>query len=135
MKKCKECDNPVRTVKNTYCSFACRNKYIGRLVKERGSLRGPKHHKWVDGSHPDYFRRRAKELYGTCCDQCGKDGASVHHIDGNKRNNPHDGSNWRMLCHKCHNELHGSLIRDELGRLLPRKDVEKAIMRPFSYPC
>ncbi len=32
--------------------------------------------------------------------------AHIHHIDNNPLNNPLDGSNWIVLCAKCHHETH-----------------------------
>jgi hypothetical protein len=30
----------------------------------------------------------------------------VHHIDGNPKNNPIDGSNWEIVCRNCHRKRH-----------------------------
>ena len=47
------------------------------------------------------------------CGHCGKDLQDathyqwvVHHKDHNKYNNPEDGSNWILLCKKCHQTEH-----------------------------
>lgn len=47
------------------------------------------------------------------CEDCGKDLKDathyqwvIHHIDHNKYNNPEDGSNWKLLCKKCHQVEH-----------------------------
>ena len=107
---------------------------VGRLVRERGSRKREKNPQWVAGHTRYYYKKRAEELYGTHCDMCGKDGAHVHHLDGNKMNNPHDGSNWQMLCSGCHNRIHGCEIRDEKGRFIKRDYIAKAINRPYAYP-
>lgn len=31
--------------------------------------------------------------------------AHIHHKDGNPTNNPPDGSNWEVLCGRCHNKI------------------------------
>ena len=59
--------------------------------------------------------KKARELCrqrdGDKCAVCGKDGKvyrhekkrdfDLDHIDGNKKNNPSDGSNWQLACHSC----------------------------------
>lgn len=67
------------------------------------------------------------------CEECGKDLLEathyqwvIHHIDHNKYNNPDDGSNWKLLCKKCHQVEHQcwkalegattSLVRLQNGR-------------------
>ncbi len=32
--------------------------------------------------------------------------AHIHHIDNNTLNNPLDGSNWIVICAKCHRQVH-----------------------------
>jgi ribosomal protein S27AE len=47
------------------------------------------------------------------CERCNKDLIdathyfwAIHHRDYNKYNNPEDGSNWELLCKRCHNIEH-----------------------------
>jgi hypothetical protein len=41
---------------------------------------------------------------------------TVHHRDGNSRNNPPDGSNWENLCVYCHEDEHSrGLLGDYFG--------------------
>lgn len=75
----------------------------------------------VGRSAADY-RRKSLEIHGWFCAKCGRDfdetnlhGLTVHHRDGNHRNNPPDGSNWENLCVECHEDEHS---RDMLGRYL-----------------
>ncbi len=65
------------------------------------------------------YRRRSLEIHGLICAKCGREFDSgnrhlltVHHRDGNRCNNPPDGSNWENLCVYCHDDEHG---RDILG--------------------
>lgn len=65
------------------------------------------------------YRERSLALHGTVCGRCGRDFSgpdlkllTVHHRDGNHRNNPADGSNWENLCVYCHDDAHS---RGELG--------------------
>lgn len=61
---------------------------------------------------PDY-RERSLKLHGLICAKCAREFApkdshllTVHHKDGNYRNNPPDGSNWENLCVYCHDDEH-----------------------------
>ncbi len=50
----------------------------------------------------------------------------VNHVDGNKKNNPRDGSNWNLMCHSCN--VRDSWIRKRLSVVdTLAKDV------PFTY--
>ncbi len=62
------------------------------------------------------------------CAKCGREVDSkdrrlltVHHKDGNRLNNPPDGSNWENLCIYCHEDEHsrgllGDYLRGKGGR-------------------
>ena len=47
---------------------------------------------------------------------------TVHHKDGNPRNNPADGSNWENLCIYCHDDEHS---RQLLGDYLKQEIMER----------
>jgi len=55
----------------------------------------------------EYARSLCLGRDGFLCMICGKalkdlEGvAHVDHKDGNRDNNPYDGSNWQMVCHSC----------------------------------
>lgn len=72
------------------------------------------------------YRERSLALHGWICARCGREfGPSqrhlltVHHKDGNHRNNPPDGSNWENLCVYCHEDIHS---RELLGDYLQKKE-------------
>jgi len=59
------------------------------------------------------YRERSLKLHGLVCAKCGREFdyknrrlLTVHHKDGNPRNNPPDGSNWENLCVYCHEDEH-----------------------------
>lgn len=59
------------------------------------------------------YRERSLEIHGLICAKCGREFdykdrhlLTVHHKDGNPRNNPPDGSNWENLCNYCHEDEH-----------------------------
>lgn len=70
---------------------------------------------------PDY-RRQSLAIHGWICAKCAREFdesnlhlLTVHHKDGNPRNNPTDGSNWENLCVYCHDDVHS---RETLGSYL-----------------
>lgn len=72
------------------------------------------------------YRKRSLEIHGLICAKCGREFdeankhlLTVHHKDGNHRNNPPDGSNWENLCAYCHEDEHS---RGQLGDYLSDSD-------------
>ena len=59
------------------------------------------------------YRERSLQIHGLICAKCAREFdykdrhlLTVHHKDGNHRNNPPDGSNWENLCVYCHEDEH-----------------------------
>ena len=59
------------------------------------------------------YRSLALKLLPHVCARCAREfegrrlrELTVHHKDGNHRNNPPDGSNWELLCVYCHENEH-----------------------------
>jgi hypothetical protein len=69
------------------------------------------------------YRERSLKIHGLICAKCGREFEykdrhllTVHHKDGNHRNNPPDGSNWENLCLYCHEDEHSrGMLGDYLG--------------------
>ena len=62
---------------------------------------------------PNNYRERSLKIHGLICAKCAREFdykdrhlLTVHHKDGNQRNNPPDGSNWENLCIYCHEDEH-----------------------------
>lgn len=68
------------------------------------------------------YREQSLRIHGLICAKCGREFdaknrhlLTVHHKDGNHRNNPPDGSNWENLCIYCHDDEHSrGLLGDYL---------------------
>lgn len=73
-------------------------------------------------SFSDNYRQQSLKIHGLICAKCGREFdiknqnlLTVHHKDGNNRNNPPDGSNWENLCVYCHEDEHSrGLLGDYL---------------------
>jgi hypothetical protein len=73
-------------------------------------------------ARPDEYREQSLKIHGLICAKCAREFDSnnrhlltVHHKDGNHKNNPPDGSNWENLCVYCHDDEHTrGLVADEL---------------------
>lgn len=59
------------------------------------------------------YREQSLAIHGLICAKCGREFEdkdrhllTVHHRDGNHRNNPPNGSNWENLCIYCHEDEH-----------------------------
>jgi 5-methylcytosine-specific restriction endonuclease McrA len=83
-------------------------KSIEDIVRELKAKSGP----------PSEYRDQSLKIHGLICAKCAREFdhkdrhlLTVHHRDGNHRNNPPDGSNWENLCVYCHDDEHsrGSL--------------------------
>lgn len=69
------------------------------------------------------YREQSLKIHGLICAKCGREFdaknrhlLTVHHKDGNSRNNPADGSNWENLCIYCHDDEHSrGLLGDYLS--------------------
>jgi hypothetical protein len=75
------------------------------------------------GASSGDYREQSLKIHGLICAKCGREVEykdrhllTVHHRDGNHRNNPRDGSNWENLCIYCHEDEHSrALLGDYLG--------------------
>jgi hypothetical protein len=72
--------------------------------------KGKEHPAYKNGKGKGYDYRnviKSISLLGENCQLCNATKkVYTHHIDGNPRNNPQDGSNWQRLCVSCHMKLH-----------------------------
>lgn len=93
-------------------------KTVEEIVRE---LRG-------SSESPADYREQSLKIHGLICAKCGREFdakdrrlLTVHHKDGNRLNNPADGSNWENLCIYCHEDEHsrgllGDYLKGKGGR-------------------
>lgn len=87
------------------------------------------------------YRDQALKLYPHICARCGREFGgtnlrmlTVHHKDGDRDNNPADGSNWELLCLYCHDAEHSRYLDEAARGGAPAGDsgVTPATHRPFA---
>ncbi|MBA4349413.1 MAG: HNH endonuclease [Thermodesulfovibrio sp.] len=90
------------------------NKPVSEIISELKKISAP----------ADNYREPSLKIHGLICAKCGREFdykdrhlLTVHHKDGNHRNNPPDGSNWENLCIYCHDDEHSrGLLGDYLSK-------------------
>ncbi|TAN39899.1 MAG: HNH nuclease family protein [Nitrospirae bacterium] len=88
------------------------NKTVAEIVREL-----------KEGAPVSNYREQSLKIHGLICAKCGREFdhnnrnlLTVHHKDGDHRNNPPDGSNWENLCVYCHDDEHSrGLLGDYLS--------------------
>ena len=87
------------------------------------------------------YRERSLKIHGLICAKCAREFdhktrhlLTVHHKDGNHRNNPPDGSNWENLCVYCHDNEHRRYLDHLDGEMPDSTDekVETITHKPFA---
>jgi 5-methylcytosine-specific restriction endonuclease McrA len=85
-------------------------------------------------SSANSYRERSLKIHGLICAKCGREFTyknrhllTVHHKDGNHRNNPSDGSNWENLCVYCHEDEHSRGLLGDIA-VQPMKLI--VLLRP-----
>lgn len=108
----------MRKRRFTHRSTGLTKKESGKSVEEI-----VKELKEIGASQSDY-REQSLRIHGLICAKCAREFdykdrhlLTVHHKDGNHRNNPPDGSNWENLCVYCHDDEHSrGLLGDYFSR-------------------
>ncbi|MES2356458.1 MAG: YajD family HNH nuclease [Pseudomonadota bacterium] len=87
------------------------------------------------------YREQALQIYPWICGRCTREFTranlqllTVHHRDHNHDNNPHDGSNWELLCVYCHENEHSRQLEATGGHeAMPGIEQEpQATHKPFA---
>jgi 5-methylcytosine-specific restriction endonuclease McrA len=110
-------NNRYRDFKKKMPSREAREKSVEDIVRELKQA----------GKSSDNYREQSLKIHGLICAKCGREFGykdryllTVHHKDGNHRNNPPDGSNWENLCVSCHDDEHS---RGLLGDYMHPEDT------------
>ena len=84
------------------------------------------------------YRERALKILPHICASCAREFSgrrlrelTVHHRDGNYKNNPPDGSNWEMLCLYCHDYEHERHVAVPGARPPEKAKPGPSIFSPF----
>jgi hypothetical protein len=110
----KEFERTPSKIKNTkhgfqFCSRVCKDT-SQRITGNCPEIR-PTHYNTGHG-----LGRQKKYIRSMCepvCVSCGESRRyllCVHHIDGDRKHNPTDGSNWEIVCANCHIKRHLKLV-------------------------
>lgn len=91
-----------------FCSRNCKEKIqsLTSTHPKADLIRPPHFNSGCGESHYNILCKRTKKWE---CEDCGCSKSymlCVHHIDGDRKNNPIDGSNWEVLCRNCHCKRH-----------------------------
>lgn len=96
-------NNRYRSTQRRFPAKKDSGKSVEEIVRELKQVSGP------SGN----YREQSLKIHGLICAKCGREFESkdrhlltVHHKDGNPRNNLPDGSNWENLCVYCHDDEH-----------------------------
>ena len=96
-------NNRYRSTQRRFPAKKDSGKSVEEIVRELKQVSAP------SGN----YREQSLKIHGLICAKCGREFESkdrhlltVHHKDGNARNNPPDGSNWENLCIYCHDDEH-----------------------------
>ncbi|MEY3191336.1 MAG: hypothetical protein RIS10_1453 [Pseudomonadota bacterium] len=86
------------------------------------------------------YRGQALKLYPWICGKCAREFThtnltelTVHHKNHNHDDNPHDGSNWELLCLYCHDNEHARYEETRFGNSQGTKpSTSSATHNPFA---
>ena len=115
---CLICENPLKRNASKYCSKKCQNKhsYDRYILRWRQGLENGSKGESIS----NHIRFYLKEKFNDMCQKCGwntinpktgKAPLTIHHVDGDWRNNKED--NLQLLCPNCHSitDTYGALNR------------------------
>lgn len=114
-KFCDDCKAEANRIRSRRGSKKHREKQGRQVGIGSGGLTGSgkDNHMYKHGLGTCNRNRASLKMERRFCEDCGKDLKEathyqwvIHHIDHNKYNNPEDGSNWKLLCKKCHQIEH-----------------------------
>lgn len=126
MKSCLECS--ATTEGRAKRCLACKKRIHARKVAEfrartgrikkpgsgsGGNQTGASNHQYKHGGYTHETQRQTIKISRQNCERCNVSLIDadhhewcIHHKDHNARNNPADGSNWELLCKRCHQIEH-----------------------------
>lgn len=114
----------------SFCSRGCKDK---AQSMEGGCPDIRPSHYGLSNGEKDYKHLIASTERPVCCGHNCKEARRyllvVHHIDGDRKNNPKDGSNWEIVCRSCHALRHLKIVNGvwtfHSSSLTPREMLDK----------
>lgn len=134
-KRCTECNrvnNRGKSYRHRVASGSIKKPGVG---KGGGQGKGPSHHSYRNGIGAFLKARREYKERLNACERChtslaaaDRYGWCLHHRDHDRNNNPLDGSNWELLCKRCHQNHHHP-HRDSEGKYIQEMKVQRLSRR------
>ena len=109
-----------------WCSKQCKEKH-GNLHKIITTSFSDNPNVWFGPHRKEFAINKLGNACEKCCCNLGKN--EIHHIDGNPKYNPMNGSNWIMLCKKCHLWVHRQ--GRKCGHYLSRDEIISMTYEPW----
>jgi 5-methylcytosine-specific restriction endonuclease McrA len=104
---CRWCETPLDSEHSfdSCCSLRCRDLFYSWVEREHASIRGRRPQFW------NVIRRQILQRDGYRCQICGqREDLSVHHIIPLSEGGDSTSGNLRVLCHTCHQKVHGKKL-------------------------
>jgi hypothetical protein len=91
-----------------FCSRKCKDLAQCLINKCLLAAKIRPNHYGISNGKASYAKtcKRIQQIQCVDCNETKEYLLVIHHIDGNRNNNPIDGSNWEIVCRNCHNKRH-----------------------------
>jgi len=130
---CRWCEMPLDSDHSfdSCCSPRCRDLFYSWVEQEHASIRGRRPQYW------NVIRRQILQRDGYRCQICGEQkDLSVHHIIPLSMGGDSTTGNLRVLCHTCHQQVHGKrVVRDRTKKRFRIRIRYKPMFVPAVLAC
>ncbi len=130
---CRWCETPLDPDHffDSCCSPRCRDLFYSWVEQEHATIRGRRPQYW------NVIRRQILARDGYRCQICGDThDLSVHHIIPLSKGGDSTAANLRVLCHSCHQRVHGKkAVRDRTKKRFRVRIRYKPMFVPAILAC